>query len=243
MIVVGGLDLGEADRIVRFLSADQGRSAAVVRNARSSRKRFAGRLDPGTRLGVSLRKGKGSLPVVTELDQVAAPDKARRDLDRLTLLMYGCEVCAALAPEHHPAPRLTRLLEVWLDLLEGELTPGHAARQALEGKALTFAGLTPALTVCAGCGGAVGQGGQLDWEAGGVVHAHCGTGRAVAADALLPLERLRRTALAEVVDNRLAAGTGEVVWLLSDFIAWQLGRPLRTRALLEEVLGEAGEQR
>lgn len=238
MIVVGGMDLGEADRLVRFLSASEGRSAAVVRGARRSQKRFGGLLDPGTRVLVSKRKGRGSLQSVGLMDLVEAPDRARRDLERIALLAWGCELCAALAPEEHPAEKLTGLLEVWLDLLEGPVTPGRAACEALEAKALTFAGLAPVLDRCARCG--EGFGGELlafNPEAGGVLHPWCGTGVDVTEAWVARLDRLRRRPLADTVNNPAPDATEGARWILTDFLTWHLGRPLRSRALLDEVLG------
>lgn len=242
MIVVGGTNIGEADRLVRFLSAHEGRSVAVARSARRSKKRFAGMLDPGTRLRVEKRKGRGSLPVIQSLEILSAPDRARRDLERIALLAYGCEVCAALAPEDHAAPKLTRLLEVWLELLEAPSLPGRSSVEALEGKALTFAGLAPRLDRCARCGEAPLGEVCFSPDAGGVVHAHCGTGRSIRTSTAIRLEALRRTPLAEIVNNPPTPDTGTTRWLLSDFIAWQLQRPIKSRALLEEVL-EPGDVR
>jgi DNA repair protein RecO (recombination protein O) len=237
MVVVGSTDLGESDRIVRFLSAHDGRSSGLARRARASKKRFAGMLDLGTRLQVDLHQGKGSLMVITDLERVAGPDRARTELDRIALLTYGCEVCSALAPEHHPAPKLARLLEVWLDLLEGEVQPGEGARQALEAKALTFAGLTPALVHCSNCQEPLQGDVCFDLESGGGRHAWCGGGRRIDAAALGCLEQMRRTPLADVVNNVEPGATGIGRWLLSDFIAWHLQRPLRSRAWLADVLG------
>lgn len=244
MIVVGGLDLGESDRLVRFLSATEGRSAAVVRGARKSHKRFGGLLDPGTRVLVAKRKGRGSLPVVGVMDLIKAPDRARRDLERIALLAWGCELCSSLAPEDHPAEKLTGLLEVWLDLLEGDVVPRRAACEALEAKALTFAGLAPVLDRCARCGEAVG--GELmafNAEAGGVLHPWCGTGADVTPTQAARLERLRRTPLAEIVNDPSRDDTGGVRWILTDFLTWHLGRPLKSRALLDDVLGTGGPAR
>lgn len=243
MIVVGGTNLGEADRLVRFLSAHGGRTAAVARAARKSRKRFGGMLGAGTRVLCDTRKGRGSLEAIQTLDLVRAPDRARRELDRIALLAYGCELCSALAPEDHGAPKLAGLLEVWLDLLEEEALPGVAACEALEAKALTFAGLAPTLDRCSRCGQKLEGELAFSNEAGGVVHAWCGAGRALTLRDAARFEALRRTPLAEVVNNPPAGNTGSGRWVLSDFARWHLGRALKSRTLLEEVLEPGNERR
>lgn len=231
-VVVGTFDLGEADRIVRLLSAERGRTAALARGARSSRRRFAGLFEPGHRVRLELRSGRGELPLVAGADLVAAPRRAREDLDRLALLAYGCELCAALAPEHHPAPQLHKLLTVWLDGLEAEACPGVATRLALEAKALTFAGLAPALLRCAACGEPLDAPAVFDAESGGALHARCGGGRPVRPEDLRALEALRRTPLAGTPGLEAPAA---VAWLLSDFARHQLGHDLRSRRLLEDL--------
>ncbi len=233
-IVVGGIDIGEADRVVYLLSAEDGRSRAVARAARKSKKRFAGKLDPGCRLELHIRKGRGSLPSINSAELITSPRFAREDLDRIALLTYGCEICAALAPEHHAAPKLFGLLCVWLLILEGEEVVGTTARIALEAKALTFAGLTPSFLRCASCGQDLDDPAVFDPENGGGVHARCGGGRRIAAQTLAMFDQWRRTPLRELVDSPAAVGTEEL-WLVSDFIRHHLGRAIRTRGLLEDL--------
>lgn len=238
-IVVGGFALGEADRIVRLLSAERGRISGVARRARASRRRFSGVFELGNRVEVSLRKGRGELPVVQEATLLEAPRRARTDLDRLALLAYGCELCAALAPEDAAAKRLTRLLEVWLDLLERAESVGAGQRLALEAKALTFAGLAPVLVRCAICGEMLDLPVFFDPEAGGAVHGRCGGGRPVDPNALLHLEALRRTPLHDLPPE---PPPGLDPWLLSDFARHHLSRDLKSRHLLEDLdpLGSTG---
>jgi DNA repair protein RecO (recombination protein O) len=227
-VVVGGVDYGDTDRIVKVLSAEHGRVAVMARRAR---KRFKGVLEVGTRVRLDLRRSKGRLSLVSEVVVEVMPRAARGDLVRLAQLVYGCELCSALAPEHHASPKLHRLLCAWLDALEGEIAPGLAARQGLEAKALTFAGLTPALVMCPVCGTRLEDPSRWSHEAGGGVHARCGAGSVVTADDLVRLEAIRRTALAEVVDvTPSSAGR-----ILSDFAEYSLGHAIKSRAFLDEV--------
>ena len=52
--------LGESDRIVVFLTSDRGKKRAVAKNARQSRRRFGGALEPLTygRVGYREREGR-----------------------------------------------------------------------------------------------------------------------------------------------------------------------------------------
>jgi DNA repair protein RecO (recombination protein O) len=230
-IVVGRSDLGESDRIIRLLTETHGRVSAVARGARRSKKRFAGSLDPGTRLTVTLRKGRGELATLTQATVRRAPNRARTDLYRIAAMLYGCELTAALAPEGGEAERLYRLLDVWLDVLEDVQTVGTAAQIALEPTALTYAGLCPALVHCAVCGEPMVLDGHFDDDAGGALHPWCGVGRRVSLSWLQSVETLRRTPLRDTVGQPWTGSS----WLIADFARYHIGHPLKARRLLMDA--------
>ncbi|MCA9492876.1 MAG: DNA repair protein RecO C-terminal domain-containing protein, partial [Myxococcales bacterium] len=165
-------------------------------------------------------------------ERLAGPRRAREELERIALLGYGCELCAALAPESAPAEKLHGLLLAWLEFLEAPEPIGPAARPALEAKALTFAGLMPSIARCAACGELLEEPIVFDPEAGGALHARCGGGSPVRLAGLRALEVARRTPLAE--GGRLPP-IDLPRWLLGGFVTWHLGRPLQSRALLEAL--------
>lgn len=109
--MVGHVDYGERDRIVRLLCPDHGRISALARGARGSTRRFAGALDLGNRVEAMLRPGAGELWHLQEASLLRGVEGLRSDLGRLSLMAYACELCAALAREHHPEPRLFGLLD------------------------------------------------------------------------------------------------------------------------------------
>ena len=228
-VVVGSADLGEADRIVRLLTPELGRLSVVARRARSSKRRFGGVLDVGTRIVAHVSQGKG-MPVLQSADRRGGPEVARTSFERIAQLGYGCELCAGLSPEETAAHKLFRLLEAWLELLEQADAPGVAARLALEAKALTFAGLTPALARCASCGEPLDDPTVFDPAAGGGLHGRCGGGALVPASILVEIEALRRTPMADAVGHPFDR---DYRWLLSDFAQYQLGRRLMSRSMLE----------
>ena len=230
-VVVGHTDIGEADRIVRLLTAEQGRVSAVARGARRSKKRYAGALDPGTRLSVELTQGRSRIPSLGNPSIRQAPNRARNDYSRIAYMLYGCELCASLAPENDAAPRLFGLLESWLNLLEADDGPSVASRIALEAKALTFAGLCPALIQCAACLEPLMDTVHFDADSGGGLHPWCGIGQRVHVSVLHRVEQLRRTPLADTSGH---PWTGPV-WLLSDFARYHLGHAIKTRSLLMDA--------
>jgi len=255
-IVLGHVDFGERDRIVRLLSPEHGRVSGLARGVRSSRRRFGGALDTGNRVQVLLRPGKGELWHIQEATLESGREGARHDLLRLTLLAYACELCGGLAREHEPEPRLFGLLDTALVLLDAMTgAPGAAFRLGLEAKALTFAGLGPSLTRCVACGellvlhegpepapGGEGEEGPeegpeelaLDPLRGGAVHHRCGPGLPPVDPAWLrAVEAARRAPLRELVDTPLPVGPE---WFLADMVQVQLGRALQARRVLAPLL-------
>lgn len=232
-IVVGHLDYRERDRIVRLLTPGLGRVSCLARNARGSRRRFGGALDIGNKVQAGLRPGRGDLWHVDEAELLEGRSGARQDLLRLTLLAYACELCGGLAREHQPEPRLFGLLDMTallLDAMSGP--PGAAFRAGLEAKALTFAGLAPALDRCVACGELLlpGQPVALDVHKGGALHLSCAPGLpALDPTWLLAVEHARRTPLRELVDAPLPPGPA---WALAEAVEAWLGRPLLSRRVL-----------
>lgn len=231
-IVVGASDYGDADRVVRLLTPRWGRVSALARGARRSGRRFGGALDLGNRVEAALRRGSGTLWHLDEATLVDARLAARRDLVRLGLLGYLTELCAALAREDHPEPRLFGLLDMAGVLLAAMTAPpGGLFRLGVEAKALTFAGFQPALTRCATCDEPVEEPMVFLPAQGGAHHLRChpGEGAPVSLGWLAAVERARRTPLKELVDEPAPPGPAEA---LADAVESHLSGPLRSRRVL-----------
>ena len=240
-MVVGLVDYGEADRIVRLLSPELGKVSALARSVRRSGKRFRGALEPGNRLEVTLRQGRTDLLLLRDAKLVDGRIHVRKDLVSLSLLAYACEVAGELARPSHPEPKLFGLLEMALLVLDAATEPPALAfRVGLEAKALTFAGLAPSLTRCPSCRESLEQG-ELVFAPGlgGVAHASCHTGEPVSLSWTQAVEAVRRTPLRDLVDRALPSGPA---WALSDLLIWHLGRPLKSRGVLQAV-APPGEER
>ncbi len=232
-IVVGMVNYREADRIVRLLSPQVGRVDARAPSARASRKRFGGIIDIGNRVELVLTTGRGGHPLIAEATLADPRMAARRDLARLSTLIYACELCGALARPEHPEPRLYGLLDVVGLLLDGmPAAPGPLLLPALEAKALTFAGWCPVLDRCAICEQPAGGSMALAPSEGGAVHLACAersVGEPVTPEWLIALEQARRTSLMDLPDAPTPAGPDGG---LAPLVEQVIGRQLRSRAVL-----------
>jgi DNA repair protein RecO (recombination protein O) len=135
--------LGESDRIVVFLTRDRGKKRGVAKNARQSRRRFGGALEPMTCGRVSyFERERRDLVSLNYVEQTRSPLSAA-DGDALgyvgyfaelidewaqeadpneTLFRLGASMVEALA-EGVPVEPLARYFEYWLLRLQGVYEP------------------------------------------------------------------------------------------------------------------------
>jgi DNA repair protein RecO (recombination protein O) len=101
--------LGESDRIVVFLTRDRGKKRGVAKNARQSRRRFGGALEPMTCGRVSyVERERRDLVHVSYVEQVRSP-MAAVDRDALDYVSYFAELIDEWAQEADPNETLYRL--------------------------------------------------------------------------------------------------------------------------------------
>jgi len=173
--------LGESDRIVVFLTRDRGKKRGVAKNARQSRRRFGGGLEPLTcgRVGYVERERR-DLVRLEYVDMRRSPLSAA-DGEALGYVGYFAELIDEWAQEADPNETLFRLgssivdaialgvpidplaryFEYWLLRLQGVYEPD--AR--LSDEALTFLGAARALSPFALGGVHVSRGALRELEA------------------------------------------------------------------------------
>src|SRR5438552_4057087 len=101
--------LGESDRIVVFLTCDRGKKRGVAKNARLSRRRFGGALEPLTcgRVAYDERERR-DLVLVHYVEPTRSPLSAV-DGDALAYVSYFAELIGEWAQEGDPNETLFRL--------------------------------------------------------------------------------------------------------------------------------------
>lgn len=149
-IVVGRVEVGEADLVVHLLTAN-GRCSAFAASGRKSRRRFGASLEPFTSVKASLgrRKASGLFPLV-EVEYIRGRSALAVDLERFALAAYASELSERVAPEGAPT-ELMNVLTHFLDHLS--LMPASLAlRRAYELMVLRELGAQPQLEGCVECG-------------------------------------------------------------------------------------------
>ncbi len=120
--------LGESDRIVVFLTRDRGKKRGVAKNARQSRRRFGGALEPMTCGRVSyLERERRELVHVNYVEPVRSP-LAAVDLEALGYVGYFAELIDEWAAEADPNETLYRLGASIVDALTEGVPPEPLAR-------------------------------------------------------------------------------------------------------------------
>ncbi len=188
-VVLRTIKLGEADRIVSFMTQGNGKVRAVAKGIRKSGSRFGARLEPACHVMIQCYRGR-ELDVVTQVETVEAHRTLREDYGLLTHGVTMLEAVDQVAQEREPAPALYRMLTGALRTLD--TTPSPVITPGFYWKLLSLEGYHPYLDGCVRCGTEEGPFVAFDVAEGGVLCATCGRlgGRRIAPDALTFLRRL-----------------------------------------------------
>jgi DNA repair protein RecO (recombination protein O) len=239
-LLVRSVDYGESDRIVTLLTRTQGKLGAIARGARRSKRRFAGALHRVPAFRATLwSRPRTDLALLREAELIRPFPAVPGDPVRYAHAAVATELIRELTPSGEADERPFSLLVGYLETLDGQ---GPSLRLLAEVvlSALTLAGVAPALERCAACGRKAPPASAARFDTlRGIVCTACG------GAPLLMRGRVRAALLAATAGRDLA-GTdqrdlAEGVALLLDFARGQLGRDLRSAALLAGVsFGRAG---
>jgi DNA repair protein RecO (recombination protein O) len=143
--------LGEADRIVVFLTRDRGKKRGVAASARRTRSRFTGALEPLTEVRVAyFEKEQRELVNLNYAEPVRSP-MATPNPDALGYSAYFAELLDAVAADADPDERLYRLGSATLEAVAAGSPVGPLARY-FECWLLRLQGVYPADVACGECG-------------------------------------------------------------------------------------------
>jgi DNA repair protein RecO (recombination protein O) len=149
--------LGEADRLVTFLTRAAGKVRGVAKGARKSRRRFGSNLELLSRVRLGYFEREGS-----ELARVEAADllesfyDLQADPERGAVLACFAEITDAFAREQQEDEAFFRLLHVVLRAVRDGLDLDWAARY-FEIWTLRLHGVLPPLDSCGRCGASLGE--------------------------------------------------------------------------------------
>jgi DNA repair protein RecO (recombination protein O) len=245
-LVLRGLDLGEADRVLTVLTPRLGKLRIIAKGVRRTRSRLGGGLEPLGEVDLQLAVGR-TFDVVTQA-QVRDPHLAlREDLAATAAAWYLAELADRFCEERADSHAAYELLAQGLTALDAPRSA--TARDLLlrwyELRLLDATGFRPELVRCIECGTEIGPAGNA-WSAvaGGVIGPECAheafSATPVSPGALTVLRHLQRTPLDEALAVRVPTVVRrEAERHLRATLASVLERELRSRDFLEEVSSRA----
>src|SRR5215831_4029000 len=120
--------LGESDRLVVFLTSDRGKKRGVAKNARRSRRRFGGTLEPMTCGRVTYRERERRDLVLLEDVALLRSPLAAADGEALGYVGYFAELLDECAQDNDPSEPLFRLGRSVVEAMAGGVPIDPLAR-------------------------------------------------------------------------------------------------------------------
>jgi DNA repair protein RecO (recombination protein O) len=239
-IVLRARSFGESDKIVSFLTRDFGKISGIAKGALKSKRRFVASLEPFTHVRLAFRTRRhDELCFIESADIVRGARRLAFDLDRYAYSTYVVELVDSMVEGQEAEAAVFELVEHTLERLDSDPDPPVAEwLRAFEVKLLALTGLEPRIDRCARCQRPSADGEEANFHFNprtGTLHCHTcgdGTGMSVSSDAIRYLAAMKNGAPATP-----APAAGEVRVILQTFIAHHARRPLRSPALLREILG------
>jgi len=226
--------LGEADRIVTFLTRGHGRVRAVAKGVRRTTSRFGARLEPFSHVDIQFHIGR-NLDTVTQVEALESHGSSlSADYSRWTSGSAMLETAERMTPvEREPAQQQYLLLVGGLRALVGT---EHAPSLVLDAyllRSLAVAGWSPSFDACARCG-EVGPHRAFSIVGGGALCADCRLpGSASPAAETLTLLGALLSGDWESADSSDERNRREASGLVAAFLTWHLERGLRSLPLVE----------
>jgi DNA repair protein RecO (recombination protein O) len=244
-IVLGHLDLGEADRIITLLTPEDGKFRAIAKGVRRQRSRIGGSVEPFAELDLVLARGR-DLDVITAVDVAHAWLRLRDRLESTATAWYLGELAGRAVEERAGPHPVYGLLRRACQLLDDGMSPGRVARWFECGLADAL-GVRPELERCVECDRSLEEHDDFRWvpALGGVLcgahprpPAECGP---LSLEALKLLRAYRRLDVEALAALRLpTAIEDEVEAHMRRYTRFILEREARSLAFVDEVRQQPG---
>ena len=228
-IVLRTYKLGEADRIVVFITERHGKVRAVAKGVRKTKSKFGARLEPTSHVALQLYEGR-ELDIVTQAESVDHFKAIREDLDRLSHAVTMLEAVDQLSLEREPNQALYRMLLGALRTLDDHDSPLLVA--GFHWKLLALEGFRPHVDGCVVCGTEDGLV-AFDSEEGGLLCAEHRRGTRVSAEGVELLQQILGGRLNEALAAPASPATREIDHLATRAMEHHLERRLRSVGLLD----------
>jgi DNA repair protein RecO (recombination protein O) len=230
--------LGEADKIVVFLTRDRGKKRGVAKGARRARSRYTGALEPMTRGAVAYYEREQRDLVRLNFVEPSRSPLSLGSGDALGYVSYFAELIDEWAPEAQADERLFRLGSAVVDALAAG-APVESLARYFEYWLLRLQGVYPTLRLCATCGGGLAGGAVLLPREPVLVCSGCAPGAGgyrLSVEAMLFLTRVTNVAPENLGTLALSPGAARNIEAVHRrLIAMHLEKDLKSARVLREM--------
>ncbi|MEO8276328.1 MAG: DNA repair protein RecO [Thermoanaerobaculia bacterium] len=241
-------DLAEADRIVVFLTREEGKRRGVARGAKRRFSRFAGELQPLAKARIGWMEKEGRDLVRIGSVELLRPVKVlQQDLEGILLGATIAEQVGLFAQEGEASEVLFRLLDSTIEALESGRDRDLVARY-FESWLLRSAGIFPPPIECPLCGRSFEGGAALPASGEGLICRECARGAsgvtAVSPGAVQFWRRIGRENIESIsADPPSVAVLAEVAAAIGQIRRHFLQHEVRSLAVMERTLESIGSSR
>jgi DNA repair protein RecO (recombination protein O) len=230
--------LGEADRIVVFLTRDRGKKRGVAKGARRVRSRYLGALEPMTRAGVAYyEREQRDLVRLNYVEPNLSPLSAASG-EALGHVGYFAELIDEWAPEAHADERLYRLGSSVVEAIAAG-APVESLARYFEYWLLRLQGVYPSIRQCPACGAGLAEGAAMPSQDPVLLCRACApgvSGTRLSADAMAFLTSARTVGPDQLGTLTLAAHAArELETAHRRLIAVHLDKDLKSARVLREM--------
>ncbi|MGQ0793956.1 MAG: DNA repair protein RecO [Deltaproteobacteria bacterium] len=218
--VLRKIQYGEADYIISLFTENLGKIRALAKNARRSRKRFGGRLEPFLQISAKINARHGGMKFIEDAEIVRSFPRLTESVSLFFWGSFILETVEILLPDQEPNGEAFALVSDTFAALNrsgggvlGEVLSFHL-------RMLSLCGYEPQISSCLRCGANVGGGG-FDIRQGGVLCLGCAAGGAANP----------RWSGGDCAEDLIAN-----IRILTKFTEYQTGREFKTSKFLEDFI-------
>lgn len=222
------IQYGEADYIVSLFTKDFGGIKGLAKNAKKSRKRFGGRLEPFVQFQVNFREKPGGVKFIEDSQVIRAFPSLMENIELFAWGSFVLENIDILLPEEEPNGKMFDLVFETLEALDLRKNP-LATVLKFQLSALTFAGYKPNLDHCVNCRESVEVDSFFSINKGGVLCYECRE------------DRSNSYVVSRNILLRQDFTQGDIealshITLLTNFTEYHTGKEIKSSKLLEELV-------
>jgi DNA repair protein RecO (recombination protein O) len=241
-IVIKRINIGEADRVITFVSKYKGKFTAVAKGVRKVASRRAPNLELLNHIKAYFAVGK-NLDVVTEVESLATFRNIKEDLFKLGFSFHLAEMVNEFLAEDQGGIEIFDLLLKTLGTLQVEENPNKSKilLHAFDIKFLDLVGYKPQLFSCAKCGKKIRKGQNFfAADLGGVIDLTCGKNsflsRPISQDTVKLLRFLQKENWPKI--SRLSITDSlnkEIGGLLRFYIEYLMEKELKSTKFIDQI--------